>query len=394
MKGSKNMMISTALSVLLIGSIVASLAGADSPSPPHGFYGSLYIDGSPAPAGTGIQAWVGGEDSTFNGPFQTTLPGAYGGPLGTDTKLLVECETGETITFYINSVLANEQATCNTSAGATFLPLSTGTGGPECISGQTQPCYTGPPATEGVGVCSAGTQTCVDSYWGVCEGETLPSDETCDGLDNDCDGETDDGVKTTFYEDSDGDGYGNPSSTTEACSAPEGYVEDSTDCDDTDGSVNPGAAEVCDNEKDDNCNGFTDCLDSSCSEFPACLPEEYCLEITGLRVLGSDHEPATDILPGTMYHIEVTTYNDCSYGIESMQVVQVSSETVPLNIGTLTSTIGAYGESVITAGFMLPPDTSPGTLFDVDAFNWNGWSTQPGYEALSLPESTTFTSSS
>jgi hypothetical protein len=394
MKNSKNIMINTAFTVLVIGSLVVSLAGADSPSPPHGFYGSLYIDSSPAPAGTNIQAWVGAEDRTFNGPFQTTLPGAYGGPLGTDVKLLVDCETGETITFFINSVEANEQATCDTSAGATFLPLSSGNGGPECVGEETQSCYTGPQGTEGIGECSAGTQTCIDSYWGPCEGETLPTAETCDGLDNNCDGSTDEGVKNIYYEDSDDDGYGNPASTTEACTAPEGYVEDSTDCDDSAGSVNPGADEVCDNGVDDNCDLSTDCLDSSCSEFPSCLPEEYCLEITGLRVLGSDHEPATDIIPGTMYHIEVTTFNDCEYGVESMQIIQVSSEEVPLNIGTVTSTIGAYSESVITAGFVLPSDTTGGAVFDVDAFNWNHWNTQPGYEALSLPESASFQTSS
>ena len=53
-------------------------------------------------------------------------------------------------------------------------------------------CYTGPEGTEGVGVCSAGTQVCSDGQWGICEGEILPQTEVCndESYDNDCDGLT------------------------------------------------------------------------------------------------------------------------------------------------------------------------------------------------------------
>jgi hypothetical protein len=63
----------------------------------------------------------------------------------------------------------------------------------------------------------------------------------------------------TFYRDLDGDGYGNAGSgTIQACTAPPGYVSNNSDCDDSDSSVNPAAAEVCDNGIDDNCNGQVD----------------------------------------------------------------------------------------------------------------------------------------
>jgi len=62
-----------------------------------------------------------------------------------------------------------------------------------CVTGATKGCYSGAPGTSGVGVCADGTQTCEDSQWGPCTGDTIPSAETCDDLDNDCDGATDNG---------------------------------------------------------------------------------------------------------------------------------------------------------------------------------------------------------
>ena len=86
--------------------------------------------------------------------------------------------------------------------------------------------------------------------------------ELCDGVDNDCDGSTDEGLLGTYHADTDADGYGDATSTTEACSAPSGYVEDDTDCDDGDSAVNPGASEICD-EADNDCDGLVDDDDSA-----------------------------------------------------------------------------------------------------------------------------------
>ncbi len=63
----------------------------------------------------------------------------------------------------------------------------------ENASGQplTQACYTGPAGTEGQGVCHGGTQTCSGGGWGSCSGEVTPGSESCNGIDDDCDGATD-----------------------------------------------------------------------------------------------------------------------------------------------------------------------------------------------------------
>lgn len=87
--------------------------------------------------------------------------------------------------------------------------------------------------------------------------------EICNGIDDNCDGQTDE-CCVTYYEDADGDEYGNPDQSTQACSQPDDYVTDNTDCDDSDASINPDADEVC-NAKDDNCNGSTDDEVSVCN---------------------------------------------------------------------------------------------------------------------------------
>ncbi|MCB9797200.1 MAG: hypothetical protein H6741_31315 [Alphaproteobacteria bacterium] len=84
--------------------------------------------------------------------------------------------------------------------------------------------------------------------------------EVCDGLDNDCDGasdEADAADATTWYLDFDSDGYGGSTYSQVSCSAPNGYVADNTDCDDGEAASNPGETEVCDSI-DNDCDGDTD----------------------------------------------------------------------------------------------------------------------------------------
>jgi len=64
--------------------------------------------------------------------------------------------------------------------------------------------------------------------------------ELCNGIDDDCDTMVDEGVTTTYYRDADLDTYGNPAVTTQACSAPAGYVANNTDCNDSDAKEHPG----------------------------------------------------------------------------------------------------------------------------------------------------------
>jgi len=97
------------------------------------------------------------------------------------------------------------------------------------------------------------------------------SDETlCDGKDNDCDGDIDEGLKVTVYLDNDFDGFGNDDISKEKEVCPntlvggkvnilgKQYVDNTEfDCNDNNAAINPDADETC-NGVDDNCKDGTD----------------------------------------------------------------------------------------------------------------------------------------
>ncbi|MDO9280456.1 MAG: MopE-related protein, partial [Pseudomonadota bacterium] len=87
----------------------------------------------------------------------------------------------------------------------------------------------------------AAPDDCDDADAGVFPGAT----ELCNGVDDDCDNETDEDPPT-WYADADADGYGDPGVAQAACDAPAGTVADATDCDDASASVYPGATDACD----------------------------------------------------------------------------------------------------------------------------------------------------
>ncbi len=112
-----------------------------------------------------------------------------------------------------------------------------------------------------------GIVDCDDSEPDVHPGAT----EVCDGVDQDCDGEADNGVQTVFYADADADGYGDASAETLACTAPAGTVTDNTDCNDSSPLYNPGADESdCTSPEDFNCDGSTGYADADGDGYAAC----------------------------------------------------------------------------------------------------------------------------
>ncbi|MDM8551780.1 MopE-related protein [Desulfobacterales bacterium HSG2] len=106
---------------------------------------------------------------------------------------------------------------------------------------------------------------------------------SCDEIDQDCDGS--DSCYPTWYRDFDGDGY--PDGTVQSPSAwwPEDDYYDASDlkatsgdCNDEDVRVHPEAVEICDDNKDNDCNGATDCDDPKCAEDRLCGLDDYAID--------------------------------------------------------------------------------------------------------------------
>lgn len=132
--------------------------------------------------------------------------------------------------------------------------------------------------------------------------------ETCNNLDDDCDGFSDEGlVFTNYYADADIDGFGDAAVDSFSCNALAGYVINSTDCNDANNFIYPGATELC-NGIDDDCNlliddailflyyyadadsdGYGDILEDSIS---CSIPEGYCLDNSDCNDAEAEINPA------------------------------------------------------------------------------------------------------
>ncbi|MFM7729325.1 MAG: MopE-related protein, partial [Flavobacteriales bacterium] len=171
---------------------------------------------------------------------------------------------------------------------------------------------------------------------------------------------------STFYQDSDGDGFGNPTATATGCSAPTGYVVNNSDCDDTNSSINPGSTEVCTNSNDDNCNGAIN--ENCCSiTLSATTTNSNCtasangsidLTVNGgvsptyLWSNGASTQDLSNVAPGT-YSVTVTD-NGCtqqgSYVVGNNNQVQSAPTAIDGPAGVCRNSTGNVFTTPVVAG--------------------------------------------
>jgi hypothetical protein len=130
--------------------------------------------------------------------------------------------------------------------------------------------------------------------------------EVCNGIDDDCDGDLDDAdpsldasTRSTWYEDADGDGWGNASMSVDRCEVITGFVAASGDCLDLDAAVNPDASELC-NGIDDDCDGD---VDAGVLGSGAACPALDCLEVLADQPSAADGDYFIDPVGAGAYPV-------------------------------------------------------------------------------------------
>ena len=122
-------------------------------------------------------------------------------------------------------------------------------------------------------------------------------------------GDDDNNGLNTYYRDGDNDGYGDADASIDASSRPQGYVADDSDCDDTNAAFHPGAAEVCSDGIDNDCDGQVDegCSTHTCTDADG--DGFYAQSGCGTAVDCNDNNAA--VRPGAAEVCDDAIDNDC-----------------------------------------------------------------------------------
>ena len=185
-------------------------------------------------------------------------------------------------------------------------------------------------------LCAEGVGACVEGAF-ICSDTTGDDVEVCNGLDDDCNGFLDDDAIDAgfFYQDDDGDGFGDIESELVLCEAPgEGWIGVGGDCNDTPGvgaDFNPLADEICDG-LDNDCDTLVDGEDPDALDVTEAWPDNdgdgfgdedgsafYCEVPDDLVLNGSDCDDSDaggDVNPDAAEVCDDGIDNDCDGGAD------------------------------------------------------------------------------
>ena len=199
--------------------------------------------------------------------------------------------------------------------------------------------------------------------------------ESCDGLDNDCNGQVDDDPvdAATFYVDQDQDGYGLLTMTERACEAPgEGWSQVSGDCDDDRADVNPDGVEVCDEDfADEDCDGIAD--DSDESVDPAGFVTVY--EDADGDGYGNGESVGAACHEGGGWVLDATDCDDTSAQLTPENECDLGWYGTYTGDFTYTGTVDSFGaDSCVAQGVDVSIDpTQSNPISSSFVCNWQGW---------------------
>lgn len=280
--------------------------------------------------------------------------------------------------------------TCRSTVAATLL-LAASCGRSEpfeervrvCASGEAQPCYPGPARTRGVGACRDGARGCLadGSGFGECTGAVLPAPEDlgcADGVDNDCDGETDCGAVCRPGETE--ACYPGPEETRGVGACRDGVrtcLADRSGFGECVGAVLPALEDPgCSNAVDDDCDGMTDCADVSCMmALVCCVPDTHETALWAnsssalYRVDPVTFEPT---LVGPFSVDEMTDIavmpDGTLYAISRMSLYRVDASTArPALVSQLDwPSIGLNALTFLPDGRLLAADNGTGKVVSID----------------------------
>ena len=192
------------------------------------------------------------------------------------------------------------------------------------------------------------------------------ADELCDGLDNDCNAQVDEGA--VGFVDEDGDGFG---AGEEQCSEV-GVAALDGDCDDDDPLVNPAALEVCDGF-DNDCDGEADeglvgFLDEDGDGFG--VGEEQCVDDAAVASVDGDCDDADPAMHPFNDEVFDGLDNDCDEAVDELRIWDATTvwteDATEYCAGRMVT---AVGETLVIGGFcnQLGWTSSPGRAWFVDA---------------------------